>query len=273
MDVTEEILRNTMLYGASDNTAPGGLSSSRSLNYAVGGSIRSPELSNVSIIPFTLKYSDSVGLFGKENHFVKVNVSINPEVAFACFEEQDWECATIKNINDEDLYYNQAVISLDKEVYDNRGIDQGFYAPGNLNIQPPDYISDVYAPYSAGSGDDLDGSEYLDIFDYGEYTPANILANKLTRKNLGIVSIDLINLKTGNKYIDSWFDVRLYTADREEHPYDKMYVSTNDFFYIGFHARNTKRLPYNVECIIGNEYVSSDEMTDEDRRYIARRIR
>ena len=83
---------------------------------------------------------------------------------------------------------------------------------------------------------------------------------------------DLSNLKTGNKYIDNWFDVRLYTSSREEHPYDRMYVRANDFFYIGFHARNTRRLPYNVECIVGNEYVSEENLTDDQRRYIARKI-
>ena len=67
-------------------------------------------------------------------------------------------------------------------------------------------------------------------------------------------------LKTGNKYIDAWFDVRLYTKNREEHPYDKMYVRLNDFFYIGFHARNTRRLPYNVKCVIGQEYLSGAEV-------------
>ena len=84
------------------------------------------------------------------------------------------------------------------------------------------------------------------------------------------VSVDVLNLKTNNIYVDDWLDVRLYTRDKEEHPYDKMYVRSNDVFYIGFHARNTKRLPYNVECLVGNEYKSNKELTDEQRRYIAK---
>jgi hypothetical protein len=92
------------------------------------------------------------------------------------------------------------------------------------------------------------------------------------RKFGGLLSIDLKNLKTGNTYIDSWLDVRLYTADREEHPYDRMYIRENDFFYIGFHARNTRRLPYNVDCLVGDVYVREDSLTDDERRYIARRI-
>ena len=45
--------------------------SNRSLNYAEGGSITRPEKDKVTIIPFKLKYKDTVGLFGKENHFIK----------------------------------------------------------------------------------------------------------------------------------------------------------------------------------------------------------
>ena len=95
IDVTQRILNRHTVYGASDNTAPQYLAANRSLNYATGGSINSPEQDKVSIIPFTLNYSDTVGLFGKENHFVRINVRINPEYAFACFEEEGWECAMI----------------------------------------------------------------------------------------------------------------------------------------------------------------------------------
>ena len=185
----------------------------KSLNYAAGGSISSPEIDKVSIIPFTLNYKDTVGLFGKENHFVRVNVNIKPEVAFACFEEAGWECAIIT-----------------------------------------DEILDAMSDYIAAEMDPK-----KDLTTVNTYDPANILRNSLARKFDSYVSVDLENLKTGNKYIDSWFDVRLYTRDRMEHPHDKMYVRLNDYFYIGFHARNTKRLPYNVKCVIGQEYITGME--------------
>ena len=63
-DVTQRILDRHTIYGASDNTQPAYSSANKSLNYAQGGSISSPELNNVSIIPFTLNYKDTVGLFG-----------------------------------------------------------------------------------------------------------------------------------------------------------------------------------------------------------------
>ena len=155
----------------------------------------------------------------KENHFVKVNVNVDPSIAFACFEEEWWECAFMTNSNDPTVNtYTQALVDMNKD----------------LNV-------------------------------VNEYDPAGVLANKLVVKPDAYVSVDLSNLKTGNKYIDAWFDVRLYNKERQEHPYEKMYVRLNDFFYIGFHARNTRRLPYNVNCVIGQEYVSG--LKPEQVRY------
>jgi len=86
------------------------------------------------------------------------------------------------------------------------------------------------------------------------FEPARFSGNRAFGLTSSVVKIDLNNLKTGNKYIDSWLDVRLYNKAREEHPYDIMYVAPNSYFYVGFHARNTKRLPYNVKCVIGTKF-------------------
>ena len=89
---------------------------------------------------------------------------------------------------------------------------------------------------------------------------------KILKWRKGYFSVELINKKTGNKYNDCWLDVRLYTRNREEHPYEKMYVRQYDQFYIGFHARNTRRLPYDVECIVGLEWKPLEDI--EEKRYI-----
>ena len=212
-NVTPQILKTHEIYGASDSTNPAYSSANRSLNYAAGGSITSPEQDRVTIIPYTINYKDTVGLFGKENHFVRVNVNIDKATAFACFEEEGWECAMITN---KDL----SIINT--------------YLPAEID-------------------------ETKDLSIVNTYEPARFTQNSLATKFNAYVSVDLENLKTGNKYIDNWFDVRLYTKAREEHPYNKMYVRLNDFFYIGFHARNTRRLPYNVKCVIGQEYLSGLE--------------
>ena len=100
-DVTQQILDSHLIYGSSDNTNPAYASSNRSLNYHEGGSIHRPQLDRVSVIPFSLNYSDAVGLHGKENHFVRVNVNIDNRFALSCFEEPGWRCAAITGINGE----------------------------------------------------------------------------------------------------------------------------------------------------------------------------
>lgn len=217
MDVTPEILRNHEIYGASDYTGAHTLSASRSLNYANGPSITRPAVENLSIIPFTFKYQDAVGLFGAENHFVRVNVKIDRDYTRTCFEEQYWECAEIDYLHVElDPYYEAAHIDTKKDL-----TTENDYEPAHIRVNPPLPLTpDAY------------------------------------------ISVELKNLKVNNIYIDDWLDVRLYTKDREEHPDNHMYVRMNDFFYVGFHARNTRRLPYNVELTVGEELRSGLPSTD-----------
>ena len=107
----------------------------------------------------------------------------------------------------------------------------------------------------------------LDLSTVNTYDPA-LFTNDLVFVPGAVLKIDIENLKTGNKYIDCWFDVRLYQKNREEHPYDTMYVPVGEFFYIGFHARNTKRLPYNVRMTVNGELISKYKLTAEQRRYL-----
>ena len=219
MDVTQEILASHLVYGASDNTAPQGLVASKSLNYAKGSTIQKPVRETVSIIPRRLKYADTVGLFGAENVFIKVDLNI-VDTGNVCVEEEYWECLYIDNADFPTVNtYEQAETDISK-----------------------------------------------DTTIVNTYEPAEII-NRLPNLYRPHVNVSLTNLKTGNKYIDAWFDVRLYTKAKEEHPYNEMYLPITDYFYIGFHARNTKRLPYNVECLIGTGYKPFDEV---DPRLIAR---
>ena len=223
MDVTEQILRQHLTYGPSDNTAPQGLAASKSLNFANGPTIQRPENQRVTVIPYTLNYKGTTGLMGAENYFVKVQADVNLDVTLKCYEEPFWECARMSN-----------------EVFD----------PGSVYVEA-----------------DIDGSKDLETVN--TYDPAQITTRARATTD-SYISVDLTNLKTGNTYIDSWLDVRLYTSEREEHPYDKMYVRLKDYFYIGFHARNTRRLDYNVKAVIGDELIPSSSVTDP--RYIARSI-
>ena len=207
MNVTQEIQQNHIVYGASDYTAPAGLAASKSLNYAKGPTIIHPDRTSVGVIPYTLRYADSVGLFGAENYFLRVDVDVQTGIAKACFEEPGWECAYID--------------------WEFSGFDSGW------------------------DNADIEGLVEPEV---NTYESANILENKLPRLPQAYVSVHLENIKTNNRFIDDWLDIRLYTSEREEHPYQTMYIKGRTHFYIGVHARNTKRLPYDIICTVGREY-------------------
>ncbi len=90
MDVTDQITLIKQTYGGSDNTAPGGLAASKNLNYARGANITNAPQETLTVIPFTLNYQDTVGLFGAENSYVRVNVDII-DTGNENWAEYDWD--------------------------------------------------------------------------------------------------------------------------------------------------------------------------------------
>jgi len=157
MDVTAEIIRNTQIYGASDYTSPRSLSASRSLNYADGPSIARPAVENLNVIPFTFKYQDAVGLFGAENYFVRVNVTVDRNFSKDCFEEPFFECAEIDYINEDvSPFYELAEIdqALDKETVNT-------YEPATLTDSGK--VPLIYDPYISVELKNLKtGNQYYD---------------------------------------------------------------------------------------------------------------
>ena len=85
-----------------------------------------------------------------------------------------------------------------------------------------------------------------------------------------LISVELINHGTDNMFNDDWLDMRIYAKDRLEHPYPKMYVPIGEMFYVGFHARNTRNLPYNVEVQIAAEILPPSRV--KDKRLIRRTL-
>jgi len=218
MDVTKDIEARHIAYGASDYTAADGNAASKQLNFSIGPSITRPDNQNVSVIPHTFKYEGSVGLFGSENYFTKIQLSIVGDIVKSCFEEEFWSCASLR----------QSSISIENQ-FEEAQID--------FNSFP---IVNQYEEALANS-------------DRLPYLPGG----------RGFLSIEVTNLKTNNEFKDKDLDIRLYTSDKEEHAFNKMYVQVYDHFYIGFHARNTRVLDYNVECTIGTELRSYDSITDK----------
>lgn len=222
MDVTTELLKANNTYSASDNTNPDRYASSKTLNYATGGSISKAETAEISVVPFSLNYADEVGLFGAENHFIKVKLNIKGDFVLKEYMEPGYIKADINFFETEsDTGYGTS--NLDQAGPEN---DTGYSSAATPPLTLPAIGLDAY------------------------------------------LSVDLKNLKSSNIYNNSNLDVRLYTKEHEEHPHDTMYIKPLDIFYVGIHARNTKRLPYSIQIDIGNEYKALESIPDKS--YIMR---
>ena len=238
LDISPQILDFHRIYGCSDSTNPAYNSSSRSLNYANGASIQRAELETVSNIPQVINYKDTVGLFGVENHFIKIEMRLQNPI-LGNYIVNTYEAAKVGS---------EEQVSTDPYTFLNEGGATDGQAFIDMNLDTA--IEETYEP-AVASG-----------FSISELKSSYF-------------KVELDNLKTGNIYIDSWLDARLYNKYYDEHPYDIMYVRYNEPFYIGFHARNTKRLPYNVDVRIGQEdsieYPAIAQLDEIDPRLLATR--
>lgn len=219
MDVTTQLLNNDRISGMGGNTSPDIAASSKSLVHAAGSNILKPIEQNITAFPISVQYKDSVGLFGSENTFIKINLNITDTISMSVsVEEPDefFSFITIPASEDESIYASA------KELYEEE-------------------IEEVYKSAFFNSG---------------------IKSPETTR-----ISVNLENTGTGNKYVDRYLDVTLYNRDKQPIEYDLMYLKPNDYFYVGIHARKLTRLPYNIKVIVGLEYLSTFNLTSEQRRY------
>ena len=103
-----------------------------------------------------------------------------------------------------------------------------------------------------------------DLTSVNLYNPATA-TGALSDYERPVISIELENIGTGNRFVDNWLDIRLYSPNREPIDGNKLYTDITSDVYIGLHARNTKRLPYNIEIRVGIEYLEYSFMTKEQR--------
>ena len=76
------------------------------------------------------------------------------------------------------------------------------------------------------------------------------------------------NEGTGNIYEDKNVDSTLYSKCRFEHGFDDMLVSLRGYFYVGIHARNTKRNAYNVKCKVGTSFKRPEELNSDEKKLL-----
>ena len=224
MNQTNVVENSIIQMGGSGSTNPAYYSSSRSLNYGrATNSLNSAEPINVVAIPYMLKFKDSVGLFGAENIFIKIDLDIKSA----------------------------------RSVYSNNPFPQNGYI--DVWTSPEDDIVNFYTPAMF--------DDFADLEPENDYDPARI-SNDLSQIPDPFIQIDLINLKTGNKFVDNWLDMRIYKPNGIEHPYDRIYLPLKTHFYIGFHARNTRRLPYNINLSIGSNLFSRFQIPESEMKYL-----
>ena len=97
------------------------------------------------------------------------------------------------------------------------------------------------------------------------YEPARI-SNDLSQYERPVISVSVKNMKSGNQYLDCWLDYQVYDKHKNPIDYDDFYIDIKSDFYLGFHARNTKRLPVNFAIAIGIEYLEYSSLSAEQRK-------
>lgn len=214
-DVTNQINETQDSYGGSQLSNPAYYSSTRQLNLsAASNSIGNAVGQTITTVPYTLSYVDSVGLFGAENYYVKINLDIIDTGN------------TYTLVND----YTGLATGLDEPLVNTylRAVED--------NLQDFTIVND-YSPSVRGSG-------FADLLE-------------------PIISVRVNNIGTGNIYNDSHIDARLYDKNFNELPSDEGMINKKGEVYLGVHARNTRRLPYNIEVIVGETVTIRSELTPE----------
>ena len=196
-------------------------------------------------LPIVEKWVERAGLFGNENYFIHYTVDKNVRdyPGCDCWPEPGYECLTATGETQvmEDGW--QEARLLEKDILWEFWCMLQQMDMNICNPPPEDDYEDLEVicklPYY-GAGDPV------------------------------MLSVELVNNGVGNKYMDSWIDCRLYGQDREEHAFSKMYIPWNEPFYVGIHARETRRIDYDIDVIIGEEIKPLSQI--EDKRLIRRNI-
>ena len=77
MNVTEETNSSILLMGGSGSSLPANYASSKSLNFAKdSATIQNAKTERVTAIPRLIDFKDTVGLFGTENVFLKIDLEV-----------------------------------------------------------------------------------------------------------------------------------------------------------------------------------------------------
>ena len=247
IDVTEQIREINKIYGSSANTQQNQTASSKGLNYAIAPTMQRAKPLNLTAFPYTFNFIGEIGLFGAENVYARIDMNLLTLLNDQEVDEDGWQPAYI------DFGYDITVNTYEPAVID-VDLDPPPAEPDPYDQIPPEQEASTQTCVFIGG---IPDEPILQCYYHARITlrPPDF--------DDPLVSVELFNRGTGNIYIDTWLEPMLYTRDGEMWPYDIMYLSPKDFFYVGFHARNTRRLAYNIDVKIGSTYIPSERLDDQ----------
>ena len=97
--------------------------------------------------------------------------------------------------------------------------------------------------------------ETQDLETVNTYEPATFENSGIRASDHPRLSVRLVNHGTGNIYQDRDFDPFIIKKNHDPISVETLWCTLNDTFYVGFHVRNTKRIPYKCDVLIGEEVV------------------
>lgn len=105
-------------------------------------------------------------------------------------------------------------------------------------------------------------NESIDLEVVNTYEPATLENSGIRAADQPRLSVRLDNRGTGNIYEDKDFDPFLIRKNHDPVSVDTLWCKLSDTFYVGFHTRNTKRIPYKCDVLIGEEVTVLKAITE-----------
>jgi len=100
-----------------------------------------------------------------------------------------------------------------------------------------------------------------DLETVNTFEPAEFSNTKGTFTWQPMVLVTLENLGSGNQYQDCWVDAYFLHQNRTVMAQKEFWTPFRSTFYLSISARNTRRMPYNLNVRIGDQFAGMNELT------------
>lgn len=224
-NITPQIITYAELYGSSDNTNQSGTASSRTLQYATGSTVQKPVHVPVKTMPQDLTFKNPAGVGLFGAEMVVIRFDLDIQDTGALNN-----CGPIGF----DGYYPACVHLINEGTVNT-------YRQADVDPDLDLIVVNTYEPATFDNGAEVD------------------LAWK------PMVTVSLENLGSGNQYQDCWVDACFLDGNRNVMPVSEFWTPVKSSFYLSISARNTRRMPYNINVNIGDQIASYNALSNQQR--------